>query len=381
MAAALILCLVFGSIHAYGVLLVPIEEWLSASRVIASLGYSLAIVALTIGVPVFAILSRRIKPTSVALICGSLAIFGLSLAAFGGRTITLLVGYGLAFGLGNGIAYSLSLQEAARSSPSASAWAMGLATAAYGAGSVIAAQVFGLLLQVMSVQTLLLGMGLLIAVVCAMASLLLRQRARANVNDPPAIARRPNLSTGVVALWAIYLLGATGSLMIIAHSAGLMSTFPNLKLTSSIAPMLVGLGSIAGGYLGGVMASHLSPRKCLGTSLFGLAAALAGLLLPLPGLVLLLLMACGLCYGVLISVIPATVRRSYGNDRFAGVFGLVFTAWGMAGLLGPLLGGWAYDWTGSYVMAVLVASALSATAGLAALLLFPGSEAGRSPSF
>ena len=92
--------------------------------------------------------------------------------------------------------------------------------------------------------------------------------------------------------------------MIIAHSAGLMSTFPNLKLTSSTAPMLVGLGSIAGGYLGGVMANHLSPRKCLGTSLFGLAAALAGLLLPLPGLVLLLLMACGLCYGVLISVIP-----------------------------------------------------------------------------
>ena len=61
MAAALILCLVFGSIHAYGVLLVPIEEWLSASRVITSLGYSLAIVALTIGVPVFAILSRRIS--------------------------------------------------------------------------------------------------------------------------------------------------------------------------------------------------------------------------------------------------------------------------------------------------------------------------------
>ena len=375
LAAALILCLVFGSIHAYGVLLIPIEGWLSTSRIVGSLAYSLAIVALTVGVPVCAVLSRRLHPAAIALICGSLAFFGLGLAALGGRTITLLAGYGLAFGLGNGIAYSLSLKEVARSSPAASAWAMGLATALYGLGSVIAALLFGLLLKVTSVQVLLLGMGLLIAAVCAVVSLFLYQRAVEYADAALVISRR-SLSIGIVGLWAIYLLGATGCLMIIAHSAGFMATFPQFEISSSAAPMLVGIGSIAGSYLGGIMASHFSPRLCLGSSLFGLAAALAGLLLPFPELVLLLLMGCGLCYGTLISVVPAIVRQSHGNERFAGVFGLVFTAWGMAGVFGPLLGGWAYDWTKSYSAATLIASILSAMAGVLALLLFSSSQVG-----
>ena len=377
LVAALLLCLVFGSIHAYGVLLIPIEDWLSVSRVLASLGYSLAIAALTLGVSVYAVLSRRLQPAAVALICGCLAALGLGLAALGGRPISLLVGYGLVFGLGNGLAYALALNEAARSTPSASAWAMGLATAVYGAGSVIAAQVFRLLLESVSIQSLFLGMALTIAIVCAMVSLFLWQGTTANTSGTPAVWRRLRLSGGIVALWAIYLLGAMGGLMIIAHSAGVMATFPLSKLPPSAAPILVGLGSIAGGYLGGIMASHLSPRACLVAPLFGLAVALTGLFLPSAGLALLLLMFSGLCYGVLISVVPAIVRQSYGDDRFAAAFGLIFTAWGVAGLFGPLFGGWVYDWTGGYTTAVLAAAAQSATAGVVSLVLFSRPEGGR----
>ena len=85
----------------------------------------------------------------------------------------------------------------------------------------------------------------------------------------------------------------------------------------------------------------------------------------------------GLCYGVLISVVPAIVRQSYGDDRFAAAFGLIFTAWGVAGLFGPLFGGWVYDWTGGYTTAVLAAAAQSATAGVVSLVLFSRPEGGR----
>lgn len=380
LVAALLLCVAFGSIHAYGVLLVPIEIWLSTSRVTASLGYSLAIVTLTLGVLGCGMLSRRLQPALVTLICGCLAALGLSLAALGGQPIYLLVGYGLIFGLGNGIAYGLSLQEAARSTPSASGWAMGLATAVYGGGSVIAALVFGQLLESTSIQGFFLGMAMTIAIMCALASLLLRQGAKAITTAIPLVRRRTGLSGRILALWAVYLLGAMSGLMIIAHSAGVMAAFPPSRMLPSTAPILVGLGSIAGGYLGGVMATHLSSRTCLVAPLLGLTGALTGLLLPFYGSALLCLMISGLCYGVLISVVPAIVRQSWGDDEFAAAFGVIFTAWGMAGLLGPLLGGWVFDWTGSYTTAVLAAAAQSAAAGFLALVLFPGSADERGTS-
>jgi MFS family permease len=125
------------------------------------------------------------------------------------------------------------------------------------------------------------------------------------------------------------------------------------------------------------MAGHLSSRTCLVAPLLGLTVALAGLLLPSSVSALPCLMIIGLCYGVLISAVPAIVRQSHGDDGFAAAFGLIFTAWGVAGLLGPLLGGWVFDWTGSYTTAVLAAAAQSAAAGVLSLVLFSGSEGGK----
>lgn len=51
----------------------------------------------------------------------------------------------------------------------------------------------------------------------------------------------------------------------------------------------------------------------------------------------------------------------------------------MAGLFGPLLGGWTYDFTNSYTVAILVAATLTLIAGLLALLLLRRPDAETSP--
>lgn len=372
--AALLLCLVFGSIHSYGMLLIPIEQWLSVSRTVASLGYSLAIAALTVGVSLSAVLLRWLQPASVALIGGCMAALGLGLAGLGSGPIMLLTGFGLLFGLGNGIAYGLSLQEAARSAPRATAWAMGLATAVYGSGSVIAAIFLAVLLESTSVRGIFVGMALVIATVSSLASLLLLKGPPVEIKAVPTTKLELRQLSGIVGIWTIYLLGAMGGLMIIAHSAPVIESFPFSRISPASAPMLVGLGSVVGGYLGGVMAGCLSARFCLSAPLFGLTIALAGLLLPSEGFALFLLVVSGLCYGILISVVPAIVRHSYGDDSFPSAFGLVFTAWGLAGLSGPVFGGWAYDLVGSYTVAILCAALLTATAGILALLMFSRPE-------
>jgi OFA family oxalate/formate antiporter-like MFS transporter len=51
------------------------------------------------------------------------------------------------------------------------------------------------------------------------------------------------------------------------------------------------------------------------------------------------------------------------------IYGRVFTAWGSAGVLGPLIAGSLFDWTGSYQMALFVAGALAMVSVLAVAAL------------
>ena len=81
------------------------------------------------------------------------------------------------------------------------------------------------------------------------------------------------------------------------------------------------------------------------------------------------MLACGIGYGMLISAIPAVIRQSGGAAPFPTLFGIVFTAWGMAGLCGPALAGLVFDLTASYDTAILLAFASAAGGALLTLLL------------
>jgi OFA family oxalate/formate antiporter-like MFS transporter len=83
-----------------------------------------------------------------------------------------------------------------------------------------------------------------------------------------------------------------------------------------------------------------------------------------PALVLVGASITGLCYGTIFTLMPAATADFYGVRNLGVNYGMVFTGFGAAGVLGPLLGGYLADQTGtfgtSYVMAgaMLMASAL-----------------------
>jgi MFS family permease len=191
-----------------------------------------------------------------------MAVTGLSVAASGETLIVFLAGYGLAGGLANGIAYSLSLAQAARAAPQNPGWAMGLATAVYGLGSVIFAQVLSLLLAHMPVHLVVAVLAAILGTASLAATALLPgDTAPGTELSHSSAARLP--PQRVAMLWVIYLLGASGGLMVIAHSAEIMAGRDGGASTMALAPTLVGLGSIAGGYLGGTMERSYPPDPAL----------------------------------------------------------------------------------------------------------------------
>ena len=74
----------------------------------------------------------------------------------------------------------------------------------------------------------------------------------------------------------------------------------------------------------------------------------------------------GYCYGAIIAVYPVAVADVFGAFSAPRIYGQVFTAWGLAGLLSPWVSGWLYDLTGSYIVPVLIAILFS---GISALVI------------
>lgn len=66
----------------------------------------------------------------------------------------------------------------------------------------------------------------------------------------------------------------------------------------------------------------------------------------------------GLAYGALFSLFPATTADFYGIKNLGVNYGLVFTGWGIAGIVGPVLGGMVADATGTYTISYVVAGVM-----------------------
>ena len=371
---ALLLSFVFGSIHAFGVLLQPLQISLQSDRASASLVYSVAIASLTMGVYASDYLGSRISKRMLTFASGLVGSCGLLLAAYGPGLNSCLLGYGLVFGFCNGLAYSITLEQAADSAPGESGLRVGLATAAYGAGAATYSYVLGSMATQEGTTSALVLLATHLLAASLVAGSLFHPAKDSLALGSEMGASFVKSKVAFARLWLIYFLGACGGLMAIAHGSSIASQAAASMESISWASTLIAVGSIGGSVLGGFWMARIGARKALMMPIFLLLFALVGLTLsPQLDVVLSLLLLCGIAYGALIAVVPVIVRNLHGDAAFKAVFGRMFSAWGMAGLLAPAVAGSMYDATGNYTSALETAIALTALA-CALTLAKPGAS-------
>jgi OFA family oxalate/formate antiporter-like MFS transporter len=66
----------------------------------------------------------------------------------------------------------------------------------------------------------------------------------------------------------------------------------------------------------------------------------------------------GLNFGGCFALFPALTADCFGTRNFGVNYGWVFTAYGVAGIIGPIAGGILFDITGQYVLAFVFAGTL-----------------------
>jgi OFA family oxalate/formate antiporter-like MFS transporter len=168
------------------------------------------------------------------------------------------------------------------------------------------------------------------------------------------------------ALWIAYSLGATAGLMTIsqlvpfARSAGLDAAAATFAIT------IGAFGNAAGRILSGWLSDRLGRLPTLQLMIAVSAAAMPLLffwrqeLLLFYGLVALVYW----CYGTQLSVFASATADLYGTRYLGMNYGTLFTAWGTAGILGPLIGARVFDQFQDYRYAFYIAAALAVIAAV-----------------
>ena len=341
-----------GTIHAWSLFVMPLETNLDVGRGAMSAVYSVALACLTVVVLVGHPLFRHLPGALVATIAAVGAAGGLLLAAEASSLTGLVVGYGVVFGGANGLGYAFALQRSAEATPDRRGWALGLVTAAYALGAATAAVALEARIDAAGPEGglrllagLILGAGLVSALLVGGVRSTAGGTGRTLSEDDRRLVGR---------LWGAYGLAVLAGLTALGHAAAVVEEAGG---PDGVAVAVAGFACAVGGVWIALVADRSQLRRLLVGLPFGSVAAL--LLGASTGHGLAALAAVSgiaFTYGAVIAVYPFAVNKLFGENRYPAAYGWMFTAWGTAGLVGPIGAGLLFEATGSYGLPLLLAA-------------------------
>ena len=158
-------------------------------------------------------------------------------------------------------------------------------------------------------------------------------------------------------------MGSAAGLMLIGHLANIAFTQAKWQagfILVVILSVFNALGRIAAGSL-----SDITGRTNALLIVFSIQAVnmlLFSFYQSIPSLIAGSIIA-GLAYGALFALFPSATADFFGLRNLGVNYGLVFTGFGVAGIVGPVMGGIVADFTGEYTYSFLV-SALMLISGI-----------------
>ncbi len=378
--------LALGTLYAWSIFVAPLEKEFGWKRAQTSAVFGYAVIVFALSFIVAGRLQDKFGPFWVSVTGGVLVSLGFFLCSYTHSLNYLYICFGVIGGLGNGFGYATPIPVMAKWFPDKRGLAVGLAVAGYGGGSAIFGPLANLkLIPAYGVHTTFQILGVIFLVMTVFGAFLLKNPPKGYKPEgwTPAPASKSAATTydftpGEVLrtpafyfMWVAYWLGTLAGLMVIsqlvpfAKSAGI----PGAALITM--SLVVGaVGNASGRILSGWMSDALGRLNVLRLMIGVSMVAMPLLYLVGSNVTLLYVMVFIVywCYGTQLSVNGAATADFWGTKNAGINYGMLFTAWGLAGYTGAKLGGMMYDKYHNYQMAFYTAGVLAAVALLAELL-------------
>jgi len=365
--------LALGSLYAWSVFVAPLEAEFGWDRAQTSWVFSIAIVTFAFSF----ILAGRIQdargPRICAAIGATLVGLGFILSSFTTSLTYLYVVFGFIVGLGNGFGYATPIPVGSKWFPDKRGLVVGLMVAGYGAGSAIVIPVAQQLFEDVGWRMTfrILGVGLFL--MCMLGTFLLRNPPEGYKPEGWTPTPAPERSDrdiptkemlGLPAfyfLWVAYCLGTTAGLMVISQ---LVLFATSVGAVAAVAGLFGAAGSASGRILSGWMSDLVGRLTTLRIMIFVSAFAMPALYIGREQELLFYVLVAVVywCFGAQLSVFATTSADFFGTRHLGLNYGLLFTAYGVAGIIGPLIASRVFSVSGSYANAFYIAAGLSVVA-------------------
>jgi MFS family permease len=166
-------------------------------------------------------------------------------------------------------------------------------------------------------------------------------------------------------MWVAYALGTSAGQMVISQ---LVPFARSMKIPSetlqTMTLIVAATGNASGRILSGWMSDELGRLNVLRLMIGVSAVAMPLLYLTGSNVLMLYVMVFIVywCYGTQLSVNGSATSDFWGTKNAGINYGLLFTAWGVAGIIGPRIGGRLFDTYKNYEAAFYTAGALAVVA-------------------
>src|SRR5699024_271677 len=338
------------------------------------------------------IMLDRIGPRLLLLLSGFLIGFGFVIAGLTLSVVGLIIGFGIIAGAAMGFGYAAPTPTAAKwFKPHLRGPITGIVVSGYGLAAVCGSPLADGLISRCGIANAFYYLGAFCTILIVLSSLFMKsppkdwvpvggEPRKTNVAQKSnALSNKSNFSPREMlqtfqfwSLWIMYAFSASAGLIIIGHIAKIAQTQGGLE-TGFLFAALLAIGNAGGRIVTGVVSDRIGRNATLisvfviqAINMFAFISYTSPLMLTIGAIVT------GATYGALLALFPATTWDWFGLQHAGTNYGLIFTAWRLGGLVGPLMAGRIIDATGGYGMAYIVSAILLLiAAGLAFITRAP----------
>jgi MFS family permease len=305
---------------------------------------------------------------------------GLAAASAAENLLQVYLAYGLGVGLGVGCAYVPAIGAVQRWFIRRRGFASGLAVSGIGVGTLVMPPLASLLIGMLGWRGAYLALGALAVVLGGGLAMLIEndpgRRGLGPDGDPPpshTISAKPQgaavseavRSIRFVSLYAACLICSFGVFVPFVHLVPYARDHGIAPSSAVLLLGVIGVGSTAGRFFLGGLADRMGRELSLLLMFVGMALALviwavATTVWPLVAFAFVY----GVFYGGWVAVLPAVVMDYFGGRNVAGLIGILYTSVAFGTLVGPSAAGFAFDFSHSYTLPILLSAAANITAAI-----------------
>lgn len=355
-----------GSVYAWSVLTKPIMQSMGFTLQETTWTFSIAILFLGLSAGFLGSYVEKYGPKRSGLV--STVFFGIGMlgTAFALSQHSLLLMYlfyGVIGGIGLGTGYITPVSTLVKWFPNNRGLATGLAIMGFGFASLIAGPVMQLLIAKYGLINNFIILGCVYMVIMTASSLYLEPPKVPAVTEVKAkLASLPENNQAqytvneamktwhFYALWWIFFTNITCGIGLLAVASPMAQEV--IQMTPLAAASMVGIIGLLNG-LGRIVWSTISDyigRRNTYIMFFLLEIVAFYMLASVTDSFLFqaLIFLIITCYGGGFSCMPAYLSDLFGTKQLSAIHGRILTAWGLAGIAGPLLLSWIKETTNSY---------------------------------